>query len=318
MTTTLCVLFGHPFPKNIPVLRELYGSRFSDVIFLQPLVRSEDRDVLTVYRGSYNFHGMIADAFARLISKRSDHYVFIQDDVLLNPLLNEKNIAERLSVEVDQAFIPKFAPLGGPLSWDWYPRLMWKLFYPMNPLTGSGVENLWAQLPDAERMRDRLAAKYGFNFEPVRYDRRRPPIQQLFDDPVLSETAAKVVLEGLFAGAADRSSLELPYPFCFGLSDFFVVGGEALAQVAHLLGVMAAAEVFVEVAVPTALLTAAESVRQQHEVGLSSDWLWGGGRDGADPAALAKRFREDLLFVHPVKISTDGQLLRDVMAHSAA
>ena len=41
----LCVIFNHPFPGNLPLLRRIYQGRFSHVRFLMPLMRRE-ADVL--------------------------------------------------------------------------------------------------------------------------------------------------------------------------------------------------------------------------------------------------------------------------------
>jgi hypothetical protein len=189
----------------------------------------------------------------------------------------------------------------------------------MNSLSGSGVEHMLAHLPDPDEARSAIEAKYGFTFEGVRYDRNRDvPELPLFLDPALSKATTKIILEGLFSRRGDRNLVELPYPFCFGLGDFFAVGGDLLEEVAHMLGVFAAAETFVETAVATSLAVASDRVVQQQDVGLTCDWRWGEGRELSDPAALMERFREDLLFVHPIKISGNAGLLSSLHERSIA
>lgn len=316
MKSTACVLFNHPFSKNIPILREVYRERFDDVIFVQPLEKSNDVDVFTSYRGPFCFHGMIVDVARTLLEKRSDYYLFIHDDVFLNPLYDAENLFECLGIPGNGAFIPAVCPIEGDVtSWGWTSSVLWKLFYPKNKLSGSGIERPLQFFPDGNKMREEIMKKYQFKFSDVTYDRNVAlPESIIFGQNPYSITTERMILDGLFEKAKNSNSTSLPFPFFRGMSDFFAVDAETLEKIIPLLGVMAAAQLFVEVAIPTALIVAANRVKRSIEVGLKVDWRWGTERDALDFESMAMRFHEDLLFVHPVKLSKNQEQMMNIIA----
>jgi len=147
---------NHAFPANLPLLRRIYAGRFSHLLFFLPFVRLDDPDVVTVYRGSYTHAAFITDAMPRLSQIDCDYFVFVHDDVLLNPQLDERNFLASFPLGPDDGFIPwtHQAPAGID-HWAWYYSLLPKLFHPKSLLFGSGIEypNLIANLPDAETIR---------------------------------------------------------------------------------------------------------------------------------------------------------------------
>ena len=315
MTVTTCVLFNHPYPDNIPILREIFSPRYRDLVFTQPLVRSQDPDVFTTYRGSYTFHGQIADIADQLLTRGSEYYIFVQDDVLLNPRFNDRELVERLGVAADGGFIPEVAPLGGQLSWwPWAFRTIWQTYYPMNNLAGSGVENLMGLLPDGSALRSRLSKQYGLNFVPLNYDRNSDfSTLYPFVDPGLRNAAVRVLIEGLFSSSPERDAVELPFPYCRAMSDFFVVGRSAFRKFSEMVGWFAAADIFAEVAIPTALLACAAHVTQARDVGFQVDWRWGMDRNAIEVNSVVTQFQESLLLVHPLKLSKDQFIVREIL-----
>ena len=81
MTHAAClvVVFNHAYPDNIPTLRRLYERRFSRIVFLLPNRRVPDPACFTAYRGSYAFHGLVADAREFLLAQ--DATVFAENAV---------------------------------------------------------------------------------------------------------------------------------------------------------------------------------------------------------------------------------------------
>jgi hypothetical protein len=310
MKVTACIMFNHPHPSNIPFLREVYSRMFDDVLFVQPLVSSLDSDVHTSYRGSYAFHGMIVDIAKILLDRGSDYFLFIQDDVLLNPLFTAPQLIGRLGVKDNGAFVHRLLPvIGDAQDWGWTSGFIWKLFYPMNHISGSGVGALSSYFPDAEETRQRLESQYGFSFSPITYDRSRPTIiHHVVGNPSHSETIERNVLDGVFATAQGASYMHLPFPFCSGNCDFLALDRKTLKAAIPMLGITAAANLFVEIALPTAIIVAANHVVMSKDVGLSAELLWTEDeRNCINDDNIARRFCEDLLFVHPIKLSKDRE-----------
>ena len=307
---TLCVLFNHPYPPNIAALRELYAPRFSDVMFIHLDDEHIEPNVYNSYRAGYNFQGLIADNSQAFMDRKSDLYVFVHDDVMLNPLINEENVRSKLKVSTNGAFLPGFNPIHGSVNrpgdrgWNWIVGALWKLMNPSNTVSGSGLRNLWRDMPKLAKTREQLGAKYGFSFDKLYYDPASPLPQAFgFNDPRRDEQLVKLIFEDLFDHTATPPSLELPMPVFGGLSDLFAVDGSIMSQVLHGFGLMAAANIFVEVAIPTILLNVADYVTQLHDVEFRSDW--GFQRERMPVREVVDGFRSDMLAYHPVKLSMD-------------
>ncbi|WP_174300682.1 hypothetical protein [Caulobacter sp. S45] len=317
---TVCVLFNHPFPANIPALKAIYADRFEDVMFVQPMAPSEDPEVLTSYSGAYGFHGMMVDAIPRILALGAEHVVFIHDDVLLNPLLNENNIVDRLGLTADGAFLPEFKAFGGELdAWPWTLGVLWKLVFPLNAISGSGAEHFASYLPDPQQVEARLCRKYGFDFKPFSWNRDAPSARPMlgYGRELPAEVQAPI-LETLFGPRDDPRTIKPAFPLCSGMADFVVVSRGMLEDFRRLLGVFQQLGLFVEVAVPTALAAAAEHVVQSRDVGLRADWLWAEGREATSAATLIEGFRTNLLLAHPFKLSRQGALVDEVISSLSA
>ena len=321
MKVSCSVLFNHPYPPNIPVLRELYKDKFDEVSFIQPLRSSPDPDVYTSYRGSFAFHGMITDAAERLLAKDADYFIFVHDDVLLNPLYNGEQLVERLQVPGNGAFIPYLFSLHPDAQdWVWMPGFLWRLFYPTNQLSGTGIENLISYFPNAETMRAKFDEIYGLSFENITYDRTRPinPIV-VVGNQSHGNYITKSVLDGLYVTAEGASSVQLPFPFIGGNCDFTVLDRKTLEAVVPLLGVTAAANLFVEIAMPTAIACAADRVVQSKDVGLFAEMAWTKEEQRLmTDDILVRRFNEDLLLFHPFKLSAEKKRLENVIERTLA
>ena len=77
------------------------------------MLRADDPDVVTSYRGAYNFQGLVVDALPELRRRKFSHVVFVQDDVLFDPTINQGNIVERLQLRPRGAFLPDLHAFAG-------------------------------------------------------------------------------------------------------------------------------------------------------------------------------------------------------------
>jgi hypothetical protein len=299
----LVILFNHAYPDNIPTLRRLYGRRFSRIVFLLPNRRVPDPACFTAYRGSYTFHGLVADAREFLLAQDADAYVFAADDLILNPALTDDTVADSLRLGEHDGFVPEFKFLAGRRrvdeagrldrespgrDWPWTRRALSRLD-PRHPMLGSGVEGYLAELPD----RETALRKF-----------------RQFGEPLLRMEVPPWPRKGLrrlLSWWEGPKVHELPLPLAYGISDLFAVRRRCLDRLAHYLGVLASLDLFVEVAVPTALILATERVITAGEVGWQFSWApssW----DSVDYTFrslpdLESRYPASQLFVHPVKLS---------------
>lgn len=314
--STLCVIFNHPYIGNIPIIGEAVGQRFDEIVFVVPNTRVDDPSVITSYRASYNFHGMIVDACEKLLSSNSEYFFFLQDDVLLNPRFSGQQWVELLKLEDGGAFFPDAYPLGGDIPhWLWTAGFVWKTAHPKNPFSGSGIENWKSLLPDADMAFRDLKAKYQLQFHPFTYDRTKPVKEGLaVNEAKASNAIVCSILEGLFVANGGKP-IDLGFPFMFGVSDFFAVNRQTLIKMSHMLGVLSAMQTFVEIAIPTALFVTADRVHRSADVGLKADWYGPRNGDTIDVEAALNAFDKDLLLLHPVKVSKSEREFRKVFSH---
>jgi len=277
----LVVIFNHYYPGNVEKLERLYAGRFSHMLFLVPNVRLDRADCVTVYRGSFTFQGYIADARERLAAIDADYFVFTADDLILNPADSETTLYDRLGLRDAQGFLPDPRAFAGDVRrWDWWKRVAWRLRRTRDQLMGSGVEKAFDHLPPRELAEARFAAM-GYADPRVR---------------ILSETGRYIMFNP-------------PRPLLRGVSDMFALRREALPDFAHCCGVFASLDLFVEVALPTAMMLACDRLATLKTTGLRMNWAYtplGPRRRRFKPRSLEPalaEFTPDLLFVHPVKLS---------------
>jgi hypothetical protein len=105
------------------------------------------------------------------------------------------------------------------------------------------------------------------------------------------------------------NKLNLPYPLVGAYSDIFVVAAQAIETFSRYCGVFSATRLFVELAIPTALVFAANKIVGQSSLDLKAGDFWNGKeREILAPysnclASLVEEFPRDLLYLHPVKLS---------------
>jgi hypothetical protein len=293
----LCIMFNHKYETNVPILREIYGSRFSKIVFLMPFYRGTEPDILPYYANSFYFQLCVTQNIRALQAINAKHYVFIADDLILNPEINERNVIVSLRAGVDTVSIPWVANLTGEAGSAWTRRLDIAKIH----TNAVGVE--WKTLlPPYAKMVERIQ-KVGvphrvdithFCDELIRLGHKLPENRPLIIDP--------------------------PYPCLAAYSDIFVVPGIFLEDFAHYSGVTGAMKLFAEVAIPTVSLMVSETLSfipymnfnpNASNVDFARNGVvyWGKEVDNFSAACeskLANAFtglRSEVLFIHPLKLS---------------
>jgi hypothetical protein len=287
--TCLVIVFNHKFERNLPLLRKMYNKRFDLVYFLMPFYSGNDSDVIPVYECSYYFEGYFAQAYRQIYDESIDNYIFIGDDLILNPALNQDNICEIFNVDAQTSFIESANPLNKCTYWP-YSRIEQVI----TAFKSTGVNYKSELLPADEAFA--LVGKKGFNDFSMsgfkfsgtgKLRRMKSTIKKLF------------------------YRYDLPYPVFAGYSDFVIISKEDISEFARLSGVFAAMGLWVEIAVPTTLRLISSNLKTNEDVDIDALCMWARTKQLIDAEnkcnydlhLLFKNWPDNCAYLHPVKLS---------------
>jgi hypothetical protein len=303
----LVVIFNHRYEGNIPRLDEFYAPRFSRRHYVVPFAPWDHPQAIRVVENGQNFSGHIAQAASRFVEEDAAHYVFVSDDLILNPAINETNIAEILAIGTDAAYIKSLTP-----SWQLCYSWPWASVG-LNALRDPSFD-MWRELPSPEETIERFR-RVGLRFERIA---PRSPLE--LARTLRSGMRAPMWLMKLLALSGRGGK----YPLLAGYADFLTVPAARIRQFVDYCGVFAAANVFAELAIPTALALSCDDIRTELRMGefffdpqavrdpqakRIGKELWLEERErfeqqfGNQWQRLLKDFPDDLIYVHPVKLS---------------
>lgn len=306
----LIIIYNHKFDRNIDILENIYKDRFSNIYHLVPFYTGDKSNVISVYENSHYFQGYVAQGFKSYFKEEFEHYFFIGDDLIINPIINEDNYAEHLKLKANTCFLPGFISLHDKKSlWG---RVQDAFKFNIG-LSGVEIKN---ELPTYD---DAMLAfnKLGLELKPISFDliNRKPNSLVAF--------AKKIVKDKTYVFKyLKNKNYNLPYPMVGSYSDIFVVSSDSIKLFAHYCGVFAATNLFVEIGLPTAMVLSAKEIVTEKKLQLQGKALWPDGyvrMDGSSEYAkddfkeleeynfnlkkLLENFPENYLYLHPVKLS---------------
>jgi hypothetical protein len=192
-----------------------------------PFYQGTDDDVVAYYENSHYFQACVTQALPRLMAIDAPHYVFIADDLVLNPAINETNVIEQLGGR-DRVSLPFAHDLSLENGRAWERRL------------------------DIATIK---ANSHGCEWETLLPDRTSviEKIHGLGMSHLVDVTYFRQILKNLGQSVPDTGDIVLDpvYPCLATYSDIFVMPREMLPLFAHYAGITAAMKLFVEVAIPT-------------------------------------------------------------------
>jgi hypothetical protein len=289
----LSIVFNHQFEKNIPILRKIYGERFSTIRYLSPFSkRKQDDDIIPVFETSIHFQGYFSQAY-QYLPKDFDYYVFCGDDLILNPRLNETNLIDSLNCH-NGGYIKYLNPVSDhSFAWHKFEECLrfppddcvipYPSFLPTRSEIISNFERHGLHIRNLS-----LHNFLGIHHKGVTWERIRAGLSYLFRNGI---------------------SRSIPFPLVEGYSDFIVVPRSAWKRFAYLCGVFAAMNLWVDAAVATALALACGKIYTECDHNLHGVELW--GNDQAKPEqeykcdfdAFLTDFPNNRLYLHPIKLS---------------
>lgn len=300
----LIIIYNHKYNQNIPVLEKLYGERFKNIYHLVPFYTGTKDNVIPVYENSFYFQGYIAQGLKFFYLPEYVHYIFIADDLILNPIINENNYREHFKLNKDTCFLPERITLHecnkGNDRWE---RICDAFHYRHNNLFGLETDN---ELPNYETAL-KLFSKHGLTISHFQYDQVNTPMAK----PKWNEffKLKAYYREQLKRRKYRNTKFNLHYPLLGSYSDIIIVSDNVIKRFAHYCGVLAANKLFVEFAIPTAMVLSADTIIYKEQLVLQTKPLWTKEDlsilDQYDfkLESLLAYFPEKLLFLHPVKLS---------------
>lgn len=297
--TALAIVYNHRFEQNLPKLRKLYGSRFTLLRQLMPYPRTLADDVIPVYDTSYRFQSFFAQAWQHLEALDADFYAFVGDDFILNPALDEANLASSLKLDDQTSFISELLPVTrAPAAW-------WRLRTVLKELrVADGYFKWQAELPPVDEALKKFEA-LGLATDGLNWSSRESVSGIL---PLAPGRTFKQMLASRLAIA--YQGRKMAYPLAWGYSDFVVVPRSVMPLFIGYCRVLASMGLFVEAAVPTALALASPRVNTEQSTGWKSTVAWGDDQAtllravGTTAESLSASFGPTEIGKHPVKLST--------------
>lgn len=299
----LIIIYNHRFDQNIEVLERIYKKRFSHIFHLVPFYTGERENVIPVYDNSYYFQGFLAQAFRSFYRPDFTHYFFIADDLILNPRVDEHTFATEMPLPDGYSFISPFNSYNTDRRAGFWKRV--EMAYEWR-LQQNGLQAA-RELPTPEAAAERFQ-KLRVPSGPLRFE-------QIWEVPQTVSGWLRAIVTNPWLCARflharlTKRQFNLAYPLVGGYSDIFVISADTIKTFCHYCGVFAAANLFVEHAIPTALVLSTERIINCRDMKLRGRALW--THDDfkeLEPfdrslQRLLRHFPDAYLYLHPVKLS---------------
>jgi hypothetical protein len=303
MKPALIIIYNHRFDKNIEVVERIYKDRFSRIFHLMPFYDGNKENVIAVYDNSFCFQGYVAQGFKHFYKKEYAHYLFIADDMILNPEINENNYAEHFCLESESSFIPELRNVPRP-DCHWHHDRDALHFNPFNRKNfntkGIEIANLLPSPKDAAAIME----KFGIKNSKVSFNQVYGNIFKKF----LFKT--RLIIEDIFV-YFHFYPYKTHYPLASSYSDIFVIDKNTIDKFSQYCGMFAASRLFAEIAIPTALALSANKIvtgksvskHTQKFAAFNSEIQLFLDKCSFDLSILLRRFPQNEMYIHPVKLS---------------
>lgn len=316
--TSLVVLFNHRYDRNIPVIRELYSRRFSGLLQLMPYYKGDAPDVCSVYGNSFQFYNYILQSRERIRQLDGDYLLIIGDDLLLNPGFDEFSTPSLLGIHgEDTCYLDGFVDVSLPMC---YRGTAEAHRFSITP-PGIDAESVNRNVPSYEEARRILKSRNLMRHDELSRVRMFLPKWSSGGIHANWKVLKGRVWHLLNYWKHRMKKYRYSYPVVFGYSDIVCIPKGRLDDFCRILEVFSAWNMFVELAIPTALqLLPGTKPATLEDTQYKSGNVWfpqdpehfeamnaviGGlvSSSGGDLDKLLASFPEEYLYLHPVKLS---------------
>ena len=311
----LLVVFNHRYDKNISRVEALYKDRFSYVYHIMPFYDGEKENVIPVFASSYHFESYIAQAYQHIKDKGYTHFLIVADDMILNPSINEKNIFDKMGVGQQQSYIYDI-------------REIYDCFFVQHveqmrryrvSVKGVEVGNILPSREEAER----CFLSHGLHVGPLTTTYLFKALYYAYKNRMLRKTLK-------FTCDIITHNVKISYPLVWAYSDILLLSAETMTKFSLYCGAFAATGLFVEYAIPTSLIFAADDIITDKQLKMHGIiQIYPKNRLGKvnnpqmlngylpryeeeekiinkyhfNLSRLLEEFDEEILFIHPIKLS---------------
>ena len=295
----LVIIFNHRFIENITVLEKIYAPRFSNIFYLIPFHTGEiegmdNSRIIPVYETSYCLQGYMAQAYDKIKRPEFSHYVFLGDDQILNPELNEKNLLNELQLDSKDSFIKNITPYAHSVG-----DQSNKLFHILSAFRINVGVSYEKELPSCRE----AAAKCKKLGYPVV---EKLPLAFFLHKGYLHPKHFALTIVTL----AINKGRTLPYPLFKSYADMIIIDRFSMDEFCRLSGIFAAMNLFVETAIPLAMILACTNIKTEGSInGYYGVEKWREEipeferKYNHDLDVLFDQFEEKVLYYHPIKLS---------------
>lgn len=300
----LIIVFNHRYDKNIPVLEKMYSGRFSHIYYLVPFYNGTRQDVIPVYESSNFFQSFFAQGYHRFFKEDFSHYIFVGDDCILNPAINETNFPQQTGLAEDADFIPGIFSFHTLKDAGWWHTFKGIDFFKNRK--GAEIKNELPAIEDAIKK----FQKHGVEIKPLSMENifgsKTPSSQKWWEYWLFKQFHWRFK----WRKYKKNGMLELPYPVAGSYSDILVITKNSIYDFCRYCGIMAAGGLFVEIAIPTAMLLSSQKIVEEKDSRLQGKAVWTSqevemteNENNKSLSALLNNFPKNQLFLHPVKLS---------------
>lgn len=340
----LIVVYNHNYEANIDRIENLYKNKFDSIFHLVPFYTGNKKNVIKVYGCAYQFNEYFIQGKDKFIKDEFSYYIFVADDVILNPEFNQDNIIEKLNLDENSGFIYNCRPMiyETIFCWDWSYSSLRHMFFnkngceyqkfipsteeaqkcfekhglPSKNITKTNLEKIQKffvkDLFDYYRYDFSFIYKKGiggflsklilatlrkFSFYPFNKSRKT----SMSFRKLIKTSGYKYIAEML----RKEDKGDYIYPLACGYSDFFVIPHKKIQEFLHISSVFASTRVFVEVAVPTAMVLTLDRIVTSEQIGCMPNFI---SEEFAQKHKyslkdLEQNWDKNTLFCHPIKLS---------------
>ena len=301
----LIIIYNHRFDANIPKLEKIYENRFSLIYHLVPFYDGDLPNVIPVFENSFYFQGYIPQSKHILNKINASHFVFIGDDLILNPKLNEHNILQELNISKEGAFLPWSWGTIGNMSMEWantFPAL--NAFYLEDYLLHH-APNWKEKLPPREVAVKRLQ-KLGF-------ESRKLNLKLLKNNIGSYKYPRFKITRSEYLKALMKRRRTPAYPLLTAYSDMFIIPKEKYDVFSNYCELFRQMRLWVEVAIPTAMVLTYDEIIFEKDLEWMGTTYW--EKENIEEMneryeqvdfnfeELMKSYKPNELYIHPVKLS---------------
>lgn len=290
MRVCLNIIYNHKYENNVEKLERYYSAQFRNINHLMPFSRGgEDGKsgrVIPVFESSHNFEGFIQQSFDKFYHDEYDYYIFCADDLLLNTGVNENNFRDWFELDDQMSYIKQLELLSQKKRMFYIPKTGLYLYH--------GRIVPWYKLEES-------------NHDIYLKDSKKCLISNRFLEierylPSLEEWHERFIRIGFSEKELEECGLKRPLILAF--SDLVVVPQTCIKEFSYWCGVFAAANLHVELAIPTALLLSCEKIQVESNLVVrgQQNHFNDIGAINFDEIYERMSLCEDL-YVHPIKLS---------------